>query len=202
MHIFQQAFDTLLAKVNRLARKIIFLKKKHFKLFNFGRVGVQDNQKIGPLFIEPVILLLESFWWKIWGLQDHNYTIIWNLVIRCLDLKGSEPLSQRPQMLCKMIPISAFANQGFPPPNCERSTMSEDNYLSLSHNRLFVRSKTNFFQKQTFRCLRTNLHKVNRCLARYSPCAITTNQPKGHQMNRQGLHVPMKAYYPEKRPFS
>ena len=81
-------------------------------------------------------------------------------------------------MLCKMIPISAFANRGFPQPNCERSMMSEDNYLSLSHNCLFVRSKTNFFQKQTFSCLFTNyLHKVNRCLARYSPRATTTNQP-------------------------
>ena len=80
-------------------------------------------------------------------------------------------------MLCKMIPISAFANRGFPQPNCERSMMSEDNYLSLSHNCLFVRSKTNFFQKQTFSCLFTNyLHKVNRCLARYSPRATTTNQ--------------------------
>ena len=56
MHIFQKAFDTLLAKVDRLARKIIFLKKKHLKIFNLGKVGGRGNhffflQKMGPFLI-------------------------------------------------------------------------------------------------------------------------------------------------------
>ena len=37
-------------------------------------------------------------------------------------------------------------------------------------------------------------HKVKKCLARFSPRATTTNQPKtGHQMNQKGLYVPKKA---------
>ena len=62
MHIFQQAFDTLLAKVDRLARKIIVLKRNTSKYSILaGWVGRETNffyKKMGPFLIKPVILFL------------------------------------------------------------------------------------------------------------------------------------------------
>ena len=68
MHIFQKAFDTLLAKVDRLARKIIFLKKKHLKIFNLGKVGGRGNHFF--VFYKKLVLssLNQLFcYWNVFG---------------------------------------------------------------------------------------------------------------------------------------
>ena len=74
MHIFQKAFDTLLAKVDRLARKIIFLKKKHLKIFNLGKVGGRGNHFF--VFYKKWVLssLNQLFcYWNVFGEKSEVY---------------------------------------------------------------------------------------------------------------------------------
>ena len=58
--------------------------------------------------------------------------------------------------------------------------------ISISNVNVFVEFTFIFL----FYCL--PIHKENRCLTRYCPSA---NQPTGHQMNRQGLHVPKNIFW-------
>ena len=128
--------------------------------------------------------LRKGFWWGLWAIWWE-----WSALLRLFMRKMIRRVKiWRIQLKLVMTGIQNDCTHQPWWPAYLKEEQSDTNVIDALNWQPCCYQRSKLYEKRT--CKHRSYNKVNRC-ALQQP----TNQPAGHQMNRQGLYVPKKAYF-------